>query len=189
MNQPEDWDEKRVRRIDVDALSDVMRDVERDPAKAKVEFRVKTVWQGAARSETSVESYSIGGNTVPRKFKVVVDEPEEMLGGGGAINPHELLMSALNSCLMVSYAAGAAIKGIDLESIEIETEGELDLRGFLGLDRGVSPGHETLRYTVRIKGDGTPEEFREIHETVMTTSPNFFNIAQPIRLEPTLVVG
>ncbi len=98
-------------------------------------------------------------------------------------------MSALNSCLMVSYAASAAIKGIELYSIEIETEGELDLRGFLGIDRGVSPGHETIRYTVHIKGDGTPEEFREIHETVMTTSPNFFNIAQPIQLEPTLVVG
>ena len=88
-----------------------------------------------------------------------------------------------------SIVAAAAIKGIELESIEIKTEGQLDLRGFLGIDRNVSPGYETIRYTVHIKGDGTAQEFDEIHSTVMETSPNYFNIARPIKLEPTLVVG
>ena len=189
MDQAEDWDESRINGIDVDDLSDVIRDVQRDPAKGMAVFRVKTVWQGRARSETSVESYSIGGETVARNFTVAVDEPEELLGENSAMNPQELLMAALNSCLIVSFVAGAAIKGIELESIEIETEGELDLRGFLGIDRDVAPGYETIRYTVYVKGDGTEQEFREVLDTVMTTSPNFFNIVQPVKLVPTLVVG
>ena len=189
MDRAEEWDGHRVTGIDVDALSDVIRDVQRDPAKGKVEILVKTVWQGRARSETTVESCSIGGEAVPRKFTVAADEPEELLGENSAINPQELLMAALNSCLTVSYAVAAAIKGIELESIEIETEGEMDLRGFFGIDRDVSPGYETIRYTVYVKGDGTAQEFREVHETVMATSPNFFNIARPIKLVPTLVVG
>ena len=189
MNGVPDWDETRVSGIDIDALSDVMREVESDPAKGVVDFRVTTVWRGRTRSESTVESCSIGGETVARNFTVAADEPEGLGGEDSAMNPQELLMSAFNSCLMVGYVAAAAIKGVELESIEIKTEGELDLRGFLAIDRDVSPGYETIRYTVYIKGDGTPQEFRELHETAMTTAPNFFNIARPVKLVPTLVVG
>lgn len=189
MNGVPDWDETRVSGIDIDALSDVMREVEGDPAKGIVDFRVTTVWRGRTRSESTVESCSIGGETVARNFTVAADEPEALGGEDSAMNPQELLMSAFNSCLMVGYVAAAAIKGVELESIEIKTEGRLDLRGFLGIDRNVSPGYETMRYTVYIKGDGTAQEFDEIHATVMETSPNYFNIAQPIKLESTLVVG
>ena len=52
----------------------------------------------------------------------------------------------------------------------------------------MKPGYDSLRFTVRIAGDGTPEQFREIHEAVLKTSPNYFNVAQPIALEGDLVV-
>lgn len=97
-------------------------------------------------------------------------------------------MAALNACVMVGYVAGAAIRGIKLESVEIETQGELDLRGFLGIDPDVKPGYDRLHYTVRIKGNGTTEQFREIHETVIKTSPNYFNIAKPVAIDADLVV-
>jgi hypothetical protein len=42
--------------------------------------------------------------------------------------------------------------------VEVGTAGELDLRGFLGIDPTVPAGYETLRYTVRIKADGTEEQ-------------------------------
>ena len=59
---------------------------------------------------------------------------------------------------------------------------------FLGLDDKVIPGYERLSYTVRIKGDGTADQFREIHETVMKTSPNYFNLSRPIRMDSKLEV-
>jgi hypothetical protein len=62
------------------------------------------------------------------------------------------------------------------------------LRGFLGIDPAVPPGYEAIRYTVRIKGNGTAEQFREIHETVMKTSPNYFNVSRPIRIDASLEV-
>ena len=52
----------------------------------------------------------------------------------------------------------------------------------------VRPGYESIQYTVRIKGDGTPEQFRQIHDTVCRTSPNYFNVSRPIRLDAELVV-
>jgi hypothetical protein len=52
----------------------------------------------------------------------------------------------------------------------------------------VARGYENLRYKVRIKGNGTEEQFAEIHEAVMATSPNFYNLSQTVALKPTLVV-
>jgi hypothetical protein len=78
---------------------------------------------------------------------------------------------------------------VSLESVEIETHGELNLRGFLGLDENVKPGYDSIEYTVRIKGDGTPEQFKAIHENVLKTSPNYFNISRPVTDHANLVVG
>lgn len=178
----------RVNGIDLEALGAVVREIGRDPKKGMVAFRVATAWRGQAKSRSTIESYTIGGQEVRRHFEVDVDEPHELCGQNSAPNPQELLMTALNACIMVGYVAGAALKGITLEKVEIETAGELDLRGFLGIDPAVRPGYEAIRYTVRIKGDGTPEQYREIHETVMKTSPNYFNVSQPIRIDATLEV-
>jgi hypothetical protein len=90
---------------------------------------------------------------------------------------------------MVGYVAGAAVRGIRLDSLEIKSRGELDLRGFLGLSDDVAPGYEAIDYEVRIKGDGSPQDFEEIHQTVMKTSPNYFNVSRPIKMNGTLTVG
>jgi uncharacterized OsmC-like protein len=177
-----------VNGIDVDALKDVVEQVKNDPAKGLVEFRVKSQWKGRTRSETSIDSYKIGGKEVERRFKMTVDEPLELLGENTAPNPQEYLMTALNACIMVGYVAGAAVNGITLSKVEIETSGQLDLRGFLGIDANVKPGYESIQYVVRIKGNGTPEKFKEIHENVMKTSPNYYNVSRPVRLDGQLVV-
>ena len=179
---------KLVNGLDVGALTEVMREVERDPAKGQVEFRVRSEWKGQTRSRASVESYSIGGQEVHRHFTVDADEPFELLGRNTAPNPQELLMTALNACITVGYVAGASMKGIVLEKVEIETSGRLDLRGFLGIDPAVAPGYDTIHYVVRIKGAGTPEQFQEIHDTVARTSPNYFNISRPVKIDARLVV-
>jgi uncharacterized OsmC-like protein len=177
-----------VNGLDMDALAEVMGDITHDPAKGRVEFRVRSEWKGQTRSRTSVTSYTIGGQEVHRAFTIDADEPFELLGRNTAPNPQELLMAALNACITVGYVAGAAARGVTLDKLEIETAGALDLRGFLGIDPSVPPGYEAIRYVVRIRGNGTPEQFQEIHETVMKTSPNYFNITRPVRLDARLMV-
>jgi uncharacterized OsmC-like protein len=179
---------RRVNGLDVDALAVVVREIERDPARGRVEFRVRTAWKGQTRSRTAVESYTIGGQEVQRAFTIDADEPFELLGANTAPNPQELLMSALNACITVGYVAGAAIRGITLDKVEVETSGALDLRGFLGIDATVKAGYDTIRYVVRLRGSGTPAQFQEIHDTVAKTSPNYFNISRPVAIDARLVV-
>jgi uncharacterized OsmC-like protein len=180
---------ERVNGIDIKYLMETIDAVAADPAKGMVAFRVKSAWHGQTKSEHVVESYTLGGQRVPRRFAIRCDEPVELCGENTAANPQELLMSALNACMMVGYVAGAAVRGIRLESLEVETSGELDLRGFLGIDEKVKPGYDAIQVKVKIKGNGTPAQFREIHDTVLKTSPNYFNVAKPVRVEATLAVG
>ena len=179
----------RVNGLDLNALGEVVEAIQQDPTQAKVSFDVTTRWTGQTRSETTVDGFTIAGNRVARSHTIVADEPCELLGSDGAPNPQELLMAAVNACMTVGYVAGAAVHGITLDSLEIATRGTLDLRGFLGLDDAVPPGYEAIDYDVRIKGNGTPEQFEEIHQTVMKTSPNYFNLNRPIRMNGTLRVG
>jgi uncharacterized OsmC-like protein len=177
-----------VNGINVDELFTLIDSVKREPAKGKTNWHVTTTWQGQARSRAEVKSYEIGGVNVPRRFSIDIDEPHELGGSNSFANPQEHLIAALNACMTVGYAAQCAVRGITLESLAIETEGEIDLRGFLGIDPAVPQGYEKLNYTVRIKGSGTREQFAEIHDAVMATSPNFYNISRPVALKPALVV-
>ena len=171
-----------VNGIDLAALDETIAAVGSNPRLGQVAFRVRTDWKGQTKSESTVDSYTLAGEVVPRSFTIVADEPHELLGTNAAPNPQELLMSAVNACMVVGYVAQASVRGITLDTCRIETEGELDLRGFLGIDESVPPGYRRISYTVFLEGDGTREQYEEIHQAVMATSPNYFNMAQPIQM-------
>lgn len=177
-----------VNGINVGDLLALIDGVRRDAAKGKTNWRVATTWQGQARSRAEIVSFEIGGEKVPRQFSIDIDEPLQLGGSNSFANPQEHLIAALNACMTVGYAAQCAVSGITLESLSIETGGEIDLRGFLGIDPTVPQGYENLSYVVHIKGDGTTEQFAEIHEAVMATSPNFYNLSRTVSLKPSLVV-
>lgn len=177
-----------VNGINLDDLFALIDDVKREPAKGKTNWHVITTWQGQTRSRAEVEGYGLGGEQLSRRFSIDIDEPRELGGSNNFANPQEYLIAALNACMTVGYVAQCAVRGITLESLSIETDGDIDLRGFLGVDPAVPPGYETLSYTVRIKGRGTKEQFAEVHEAVMATSPNFYNLSRAVALEPVLIV-
>jgi len=168
--------------IDREALARIAETVMGEDGCTTASFRVTTDWKGRTRTESVVRSFNCTGQPIPRSFTIASDEPEVLLGDDSAPNPQELLLSAINACMMIGYVAQATLRGISLSDCRIETEGELDLRGFLGLDENVPPGYRRINYTVWIDGDGTREQFQEIHEAVMATSPNYFNLAQPIQM-------
>src|ERR1700754_4012403 len=177
-----------VNGINVDGLFALIDDVKRKPEKGKTNWHVVTTWQGQTRSRAAIERYELGEEKVPRRFSIDIDEPRELGGSNNFANPQEHLIAALNACMTVGYVAQCAVRGITLESLSIETDGDIDLRGFLGIAPAVPPGYEKLSYTVRIKGSGTKEQFAEIHNAVMATSPNFYNLSRTVALKPALIV-
>lgn len=177
-----------INGINVDDLKALVAGVAADPARGATSWRVTTDWKGQTCSRSQVSAFGMGDQDIQRSFAFDIDEPCELGGSNRAANPQEHLLAALNACMTVGYVAQCSVRGIEIESLQIETEGDIDLRGFLGLDPAIARGYESLRYTVRIKGNATPEQFGEVHEAVMATSPNYYNIANAVALKPTLVV-
>jgi len=188
VTQAEKTKARVVNGINVDELFNLIDGVKQDAAKGQTNWRVTNTWQGQTRSRAQVDGFTIGGKTVSRQFTFDVDEPLEIGGSNRFANPQEYLIAALNACMVVGYAAQCAVRGITIENLAIETEGKIDLRGFLGIDPAVPAGYEELRSVVRIKGNGTKEQFAEIHAAVVATSPNFHNISRPVALKPQLII-
>jgi uncharacterized OsmC-like protein len=179
---------EQLNGVNVTALLGAMDACRNNAAAAQTKFAVTTDWLGGTKSRTRVEGCSVGGHWIDRKFEFVSDEPSELCGTNTVPNPQEYLMGALNACMTVGYVAGASLMGIKLLSVQIETDGDIDLRGFFGLTKTVPAGYNELRYTVRIKGEGTAEQMHKLHDLVIATSPNRYNLANAIPLRAKLVI-
>lgn len=180
--------ETTLNGIDTQALAAFVEEIKADPAKGQTTWKVTTEWKGGPRTDTHVSGWRLGGEWKPKDFTIRVDEPEELLGTNMYANPQEHLLAAMNACIAATYVAACSVNGIELESLSIETEGDIDLRGFLAIDARVPAGYESLKYRVRIKGDGTREQFEQVHAFVRQTSPNYYNMARAITLKPELII-
>lgn len=179
---------KMLNGIDTQFVRDTIEAITKDPAKGASTWRVATHWQGGTRSDTRVTSYDVGGERVEKDFTIKIDEPLELGGTNQFANPQEYLLGAMNACITVQYAVVSALFGIELEELWIETEGDIDLRGFLAIDRSVPPGYESITYTVHMKANAPREKLEEVHQFVSETAPNRYNIGHAIPLNTRLVV-
>lgn len=158
--------------LNIDNFNDFAERVKEDPEAAQYEFTTTTRWQDGALAETEARGRTIA-----------TDEPEGLGGQDSAIDPLELLLASLGSCLSIGLVTQAAQRGVDFNDFEIEVTGQLDLRGYLGVDDSVRPGFENLEYTVRIDSDAAPETLREIVETAEAGSPMYDNILNGVPIE------
>jgi uncharacterized OsmC-like protein len=106
-----------------------------------------------------------------RGFKIIMDEPESLGGTDTGMNPVEGLLVSLGSCLTIVGMAFAKSKGIDLQDIRVDTEGDLDPAGFLQGKEGVRPGYQEVRFTIHIKSDSPEEKLREFQKFMESRCP------------------
>ncbi len=126
--------------------------------------------------------------TTARGHQVWADEPRSFGGGDTAQSPVELLLTSLATCQAVTYRLWAAELGVALDRITVEVEGELDLRGFLGIAEGVPAGYESIRVAVTLDGPETTERYRSLADAVDQHCPVFDVLARPIPIERSLTL-
>lgn len=150
--------------LDLSAFETTREAVAEDPTAGRGAFRTETTWEDGARARTTARSFSIE-----------TDEPAPLGGTDRAVDPMELLLASVGTCLTIGWVTQAARRGVDFRDLRIEVEGDYDLRGYLDLDEQVRPGFTGLRYTVHVDSDASPEELEEIRAAAERTSPMFDN--------------
>lgn len=169
--------------IDTDTLFDEMDALRAEPRKAQTTWSATTSWEGGDVSRTQISSWTLGGEKLAQEFDIMIDEPVQLLGTGRYPNPQQVLFAAINACILNTFVVNAAVRGVRLESLELELEGDIDLRGFLGIEESVPRGYTELNLVVRVRGDATREQFEEIMQSACDHSPNFYTVTQPVPIK------
>jgi uncharacterized OsmC-like protein len=102
-------------------------------------------------------------------------------GEGTAPCSGDLLLGALAACAQVTCQMVAASSGIETTKIEVTAEGELDLRGTLGIDRDVPVGFDRITLRFDIAGAGDRRE--ELIEKTLRYCVVLKTLEQPPRIE------
>jgi uncharacterized OsmC-like protein len=123
------------------------------------------------------------------RHTVQSDEPASLGGQDGFPNPVEYALAGLLSCQAVTYRVWAAKLGIEVEDIDIAIEGDLDVRGFFGLDEQTRPGFGQIRVAVQVRGPETPQRYAELQAAVDAHCPVLDLFANPTRVRTALTVG
>jgi uncharacterized OsmC-like protein len=171
-----------INGVNVDNLFTTIAAIKAAPAIAKFKFRVRNQWQEASRNTSRVDSFYGAGQEQSRTMPFVLeaDEPSVLLGGDRAANPVEHLLHALASCLTTSMVYHAAAQGIELDEVESSFEGDIDLQGFLDLDKSVRKGLQGLRVNFKIKADVPDSRLQEIAELGTGHSPVFDSLTNGV---------
>jgi uncharacterized OsmC-like protein len=174
-----------VNGVNVSQLLETVTAVRGTPEMAKFRFRARNRWLGGGRNRTTIGDFDGALQTHRRAHPFVIeeDEPPLLLGDDAGANPVEYVLAALAGCLTTSLVYHAAAQGIEIEEVESEYEGDLDLRGFLGMKDDVRNGYESLRVTFRVKADAPEGKIRELVEMAQRRSPVFDIITNPVPIE------
>ncbi len=144
-----------VNGIDMNTLGGTVRTIEGEAELGKCRFRASNRWMGGTRNSTTITGFYGAKQEITHKqtFELYADEPPILAGGDEGANPVEHLLNALASCVTTSMIAHAAVRGIHIEELESELEGDIDLRGFLGLSNDVPKGYTDIRVKFKVKAD------------------------------------
>lgn len=151
------------------AISATQEKFRLSPDEARAHFQTHSELRHGFRSDISVRTHSL-----------VVDEPAQLGGGDAGPNPIELLLAALGACQEITYKAYATAMGIDLKSVSVRLDGEIDLRGFFGVDDTVRAGFEAITGVVVIDSDAPVAELERLKQVVDLHCPVLDMLSTPV---------
>ena len=165
--------EKNIHGVQVDALRSVEETLRSEPSKGSVKFQVHDVWSSPARHRTTTGDISGPMVNHHRAIPHVVDgdEPEPLLGTDKNISPVELLLTAVTHCVGTTFSYHAALQGIELQSMEVNAQGTIDLQGFLGTNPEIPARLSEIELSFLIKSDAEPSKLKDLVEIAVERSP------------------
>jgi uncharacterized OsmC-like protein len=160
--------------LDMETFDQTKEAIRNDPKLGQGTFTTVTEWVDGAVARTTA-----------RSFTIETDEPAPLGGTDQAIDPMELLLAAVGTCLQIGWVTHANRRGIDFRSLRIETKGDYNLQGYMALDPSVPPGYLDISYSVEVDTDADPAVLEEIRLATENGSPVTQNVLQgtPIHSE------
>lgn len=171
--------------FDLNAIDNTINALKENPNIAKFKFRVKNKWNSGVRNTSSIQGFYGAcqeDTTRETPFEIETDMPFVLNGSNTAPNPPEFLLHSLASCMTTSMMLLASSKGIEVDDVIIKIEGDLNLNGFLGLDKKIHKKYEKIKVSINIEGDLTENERDELL-ILSKKSPIYNTILNPVAID------
>jgi uncharacterized OsmC-like protein len=167
--------------VNVDKLFETIDLIKKDPQIAKFRFKAANKWITGGHNRTTVKDFdgACARHLRNESFVYDEDEPPILLGNDKGANPVEYALTALAGCLTTSLVYHASARGIKIDEIESTLKGDLDLRGFLGMDDKVRNGYQNIEVDFKIKSDASKEQLEELVNLAKKRSPVFDIVSNP----------
>ncbi|MDQ6669961.1 MAG: OsmC family protein [Chloroflexota bacterium] len=169
----------QINGLDLGTLQSVLASWQADPAKRQTNWRTRIEWRNGFSNTFQSRSHA----------PISVDEPTSLGGTDVAPNPAEVLLGALGTCVSIGYALNATARGIDLRSLTLDLEGDIDLTVFGGLAEAGNPGYSNIRLRVNVDSDADANALQALHEHVLRTSPILSTVARPVNVTSELRIS
>jgi uncharacterized OsmC-like protein len=176
--------------VDTPNLFATINVVKGAPELGRFQFRAENTWLRGTHSQTRIESFSGAGgeHTHKRVFAYDADHPAVLVGTDEGPTPVEFILHGLASCLTAGIGNIAAARGVPLTRVSSRIEGDIDLRGILGLSDEVRNGFERIRVSFSIAGDGSAELLRQIVDQARARSAVYDILTNRTPVDITVVV-
>ncbi len=175
-----------VNGVDREKLFGTIDHIKGAPELARFKFNVRNEWLDGGHNRSTIETFFGAGTDHLHAVKFVLDtdEPEILLGKDQGANAGEYLLHALAACVTGTMVYHAAARGIAIQEVESSIDGDVDLRGFLGLDEKVRRGFQEIRMNFKIKADVPDEQLQELCKMARQYSPVFDSVTNgvPVRV-------
>jgi uncharacterized OsmC-like protein len=179
-------EQKVINGVNVTALAETMEDIKANPAIAKFKFRNTNRWLDGGHNRSTVKDFYGGlqeDTSRDEPFIMDNDEPPVLLGENRGANPVEFILHAAAGCVTTTFIYYAAAEGITVDEIETTVEGDLDVRGLLGLSKEVPPEYQEIRFTFHVKADAPTEKIEELLKLARMRSPSYNSVARPVPMK------
>jgi uncharacterized OsmC-like protein len=177
----------RIRNgVDTAQMYGTLDAIKAQPELGSFQFRASNRWIGGAHNRSTIREFWGAGQEDQSRteaFEVDAGEPAVLLGIDTGPNPAEYLLHALAACLTTSLVYVAAARGVTLTEVESTLEGDMDVRGALGLDDEYRNGFTNIRVSFRVEGDAPEEKLREVVERARQRSAVYDIVSNGVPVE------
>lgn len=171
--------------IDPDQLREMVEAIRAEPEAGTVMIRTRHGWDEGFAVDGQAEELENAGEVTRRTFTFRTDWPPEAGGRDSGPTPGELVLAALGACLASTYATQAAMRGVDIDELEVTLEAAVDFRGQFEL-APVRPGLAGVKATVAVRSEADDAAVETIGQAVGRTSPVYDTLASPVPIELTV---
>lgn len=173
-------EKKTINGVNVDQLFQTMDKIRENPDIARFRFRAANQWINGTHCRGTIKDFygALQEDDTRPPMHFDMDEPPVLLGNNEGRNPVEYLLVALSGCLTTALVAHSSAKGIPIRAIRSRYEGDLDIRGFLGMSNEVPVGYQEIRVYFTIDADVSEEKKEEMIRMARKYSPVYNTITK-----------